>query len=73
MTPIESPYDIRFLTLVNVAMEALQELAVLKDEDPDKLLSDLLYTSTKTIHEKGEEIVANKLLNHYPMLNEAIA
>lgn len=72
MTPIESPYDVRFLTLVDVAISALEELALVTDSEPSQLLAEYLYKSNKQIHELGEQPIANKLMNSYPLLNEAI-
>lgn len=72
MTPIESPYDVRFLTLVNVALESIEELALLQDKDPQLILAEALYISEKRIHERGGDCVATKLLSAYPILSDAI-
>lgn len=73
MTPIESHYDVRWLTLCGVTMEVIEELALLADKDPDLILAETLYRINKRIHELGEEPVANKLLSSYPILNDAIS
>lgn len=72
MTPIESPYDVRLTTLFNVAMDAIESLALHVNKDPEQLLSESLYRSTRRVHEMGEESIANKLLNCYPLLAEAV-
>ena len=72
MTPIESRYDIRLVTLLALAMDAIETLALQLDANPDQILSDYLFLSTKKIHERGEEIYLNKLVNNYPMLDEVL-
>lgn len=73
MTPIESPYDTRFLTLVSVAMCVLEDMALNVDADPQLLLAEYLFVCNKQIAEKGTEGIANRLLQNYPILNEAIS
>ena len=72
MKPIESLYDTRFVTLISVVIQSLEELALLTDHDPNTLLAEYLYKSNKELHEIGEHPVVCKFLDHYPLLNEAI-
>lgn len=72
MTPIESPYDTRFVILIGLAMCALEDMALNVDADPQLLLAEYLFVCNKQIAEKGTEGIANRLLQNYPILNEAI-
>lgn len=73
MTPIKSIYDLRLLTLVGVAMMAIEELALEINKNPEQLLSDYLYLTTKRIHEKGEQPYMDRLQSSYALLEEAIS
>lgn len=72
MTPIESRYDVRLLTLMGVAISSFETLALELDVDADKLLAESLYLTTKRIHEVGEEMYISKLESNYPLLAKAI-
>jgi hypothetical protein len=72
MTPIENIFDVRLLTLIGVAISAIEDLAVEADREPEQLLSDLLYRCNKRVGDTGGAMYIHKLLNHYPMLKEAI-
>ena len=72
MTPIESRYDIRLVTLLALAMDTIETLALEFDTNPDQILSDYLFVITKKVHEKGEETYLNKLMNNYPILDEVL-
>jgi len=72
MTPIVSYDDVRLLTLIGVAIEAIEELALWSDVDPDKILAEKLYLTNKQVHEQGGDMFACKLATHYPILSKAI-
>ena len=72
MTPIESRYDLRLVTLVAVAMEAIENLAMEFNVNPEQLTAEYLFICNKKIHEQGEEGYLNKLFNCYPILDEVI-
>lgn len=72
MTPIESVYDVRLTTLIGVAINVIEELAVRTHKDPDLILAEALYLTNKNVHEHGEEQYHSRLEGHYPMLAEAI-
>ena len=72
MTPIESTYDVRMVTLLGVIKRAIEELALIQDNDPDKLLTEYLYLTTKELHERGTDNCMDKLFTIYPLLKEAI-
>lgn len=72
MTPIESTCDIRLVTLIGVAINVIEELAVHTDENPELILAEALFLANKNVHEKGEEEYAKKLQFDYPVLAEAI-
>ena len=73
MTPIESKHDTRLITLVGVCIDAIEELSLLQNVDPESLLAEYLYKNNKKLHEVGEEIVLEKLESHYPILEEAMS
>ena len=72
MTPIESTCDVRLVTLIGVAINVIEELAVCTHKDPDLILAEALFLANKNVHEKGEEEYSNQLETQYPMLSEAI-
>ena len=72
MTPIETRYDTRLVTLIGVAINTIEALALEVGCDPDKILAESLYLSNKYVHERGEEVYLNTLSTNYPMLNEAL-
>ena len=73
MTPIESEYDTRLVTLVGVALETIQSLALRTNQDPDKILAESLYLANKRVNEIGEEVYLKTLQRNYPLLKEAIS
>lgn len=72
MTPIESIYDVRLVVLLETMIEMIEALAIETDCNPEQILSDHLFLSTKKVHEYGEEVTMAKLQDHYPMLSEAL-
>jgi hypothetical protein len=71
-TPIESVNDTRLVTLIGVAISVLESLALERDENPDKLLSDHLFLTNKYIHSIGGDAFVERMKSNYPMLEEAI-
>ena len=72
MNPINSKYDIRLTTLLGLAINVIESLALETNTDPEQILAEHLYITTKRLHEIGEEIYMDKLTRNYPMLEEAI-
>ena len=72
MTPIESRYDIRLVTVMALAMEAIETLALEVNCNPEQLVAEQLFLITKRVHEKGEEQYLNLLSNNYPILDEVL-
>ncbi len=72
MTPIESPYDVRLVTLIGLAINAVETLALEQNKNPEQLVAELLYVTNKRLHEIGEEDYFKKLSSFYPILSEAI-
>ena len=72
MTPINSIYDVRLVTLFGTLINAIESLAIETDRDPDVLLAESLFLVNKRLHEVGEEMYLEKLKRHYPILQEAI-
>ncbi len=72
MTPIESKHDVRLMTLIGVAINSIESLALATDVNPEQLLAEYLYISNKMIHEHGEEVYLERLSHNYPLLKEAI-
>lgn len=68
MTPIESQYDIRLVTLFGVTMNAFETLSLELNVNSDLLLAEALYLVTKQLHEIGEESFYEKLTKSYPIL-----
>ena len=73
MTPIESEYDARLVTLIGVAIESIQDLSLRTNQDVDKILAERLYTVNKHVHEVGGESYLKSLNRSYPLLREAIS
>ena len=73
MTPISSAYDVRLVTLIGVAINVIESLALATDTDPDKILAEHLYLTNKQVHELGEQSYIDDLTDNYPMLCEAIS
>lgn len=73
MTPISSPCDVRLVTLIGVAMNVIESLALATDTDPDKILAEHLYLTNKRVHEIGEDLYLEDLTSNYPLLQQAIS
>ncbi len=72
MTPIESIYDVRLVILLKTLMDMIETLSIEHDINPEQILSDYLFLSTKRVHEYGEDVTITKLQSDYPMLAEAL-
>jgi hypothetical protein len=72
ITPIESIYDVRLVTLLNVLMGFAETVSLSTNCNAEQLISDSLYLTTKKIHEIGEQDVLDKMLRCYPILQEAL-
>ena len=72
MTPIESLHDVRLVTLIGVAINAIETLAILQDKDPETILAEHLYLTNSYVTNVGEQVYLQKLHGHYPLLKEAI-
>lgn len=72
MTPIESQYDTRLITLIGLAINVIESLAIAKNVNPEEILASHLYLANKYVHEVGEEVYLHKLTKDYPLLEEAI-
>lgn len=71
--PINSLDDTRLVTLIAVAMNAIETLALEQNIDPDFILSEQLFLTYKHISEMGADCYLQKLVNHYPLLAQAIS
>ena len=72
MTPITSIHDVRLVTLIGVAMNTIESLALETDVNPEQLLAEAMYMSNKCVHELGEQGYIERLSTNYPLLSEAI-
>lgn len=72
MTPIESKYDVRLITLFGTLINTVESLALATDTNPDTLLAEAMFLTNKRLHEIGEEMYLEKMERHYPLLIEAI-
>lgn len=72
MSPIESIYDCRLVTLLATLMSLVETLALELDSDPDTLIAEYLYYQTKKVYSQGEEDVLNKIQSSFPILVEAL-
>jgi hypothetical protein len=71
-TPITSIDDIRLVTLIAVAINVIEELALEQNTNPDSILSEQLFTTYKHINEQGSNCYLEKLSSHYPLLRQVI-
>lgn len=69
---ITSIDDIRLVTLIAVAMNTIEELALEQNTNPDTILSDQLFLTYKHINEMGANCYLEKLASHYPILRELL-
>lgn len=72
MTPIESRYDLRLVTILGVAMEAIECIALENNTNPEQLIAEYLFLINKRIATVGEEVFLNKLFNCYQILDEVL-
>lgn len=72
MRIIQSKYDVRLVTLLGVAVSCLETLALELNVDPDLLLAETLYKTTKSLHEIGEETIFSKIEGHYPIIEDML-
>lgn len=73
MKPIESKDDLRLATLIGLAINVIESLALEYDVNPEQLLAEYLYFTNKKVHEIGHEGYLNKLWQQYDILDEAIS
>ena len=73
MKPIGSRDDLRLATLIGVAINAIESLALEYNTNPEQLLAEYLYFTNKKVNEIGHEGYLNKLWTHYSILDEAIS
>lgn len=71
-SPITSTEDIRLVTLIAIAMNTIEALALEQNIDPDFILSEQLFLTYKHISEMGSDCYLQKLVDHYPLLQQAI-
>lgn len=72
MTPIESRYDLRLVTLFGVVMEAIEDMSMIDNTNPEQLIAEYLFKVNKKVHSVGEEAFLNKLFTCYQILDEVI-
>ena len=72
MTPIESRYDLRLVTILGVAMEAIECIALETNSNPEQLIAEYLFLINKRVSTIGEEAFLNKLFNCYQILDEVL-
>ena len=73
MKPIESRDDLRLATLIGVAINAIESLALEYNTNPEQLLAEYLYYTNKRVNEIGHEAYLHKLWRNYDILDEAIS
>jgi hypothetical protein len=71
-SPITSIDDVRLVTLIGVAINTIESLAVEQDDDPNAILARELYLTNKRVHDVGTACYLHKLTSHYPILKAAI-
>lgn len=71
-SPITSIDDVRLVTLIGVAINTIESLAIEEDNDPETILARELYLTNKQIGNKGTACYLHKLTSHYPLLKAAI-
>lgn len=71
-SPIASIDDVRLVTLIGVAINVIESLAIEEDNDPETILARELYLTNKYIHDMGTACYLHKLASHYPLLKAAI-
>ena len=72
MTPIESLNDVRMATLVGLAINLCESLALANNQEPDTVLAEHLYLAQKYVGNVGTDVYVSKLIGHYPLLEETI-
>lgn len=73
MTPIASVYDVRLVTLIGVAINVIESLALATDVNAETILAEHLYLTNKQVHELGEQAYIDDLTDNYPLLQQAIS
>lgn len=71
-SPITSIDDVRLVTLIGVAINTIESLAVEEDNDPEAILARELYLANRLIGNMGATCFLNRLESHYPLLKTAI-
>lgn len=71
-SPITSIDDVRLVTLIGVAINTIESLAIEEDNDPETILARELYLTNKQIGNMGTACYLHKLTSHYPLLKAAI-
>lgn len=71
-SPITSIDDVRLVSLIGVAINAIEALALEEDCDPETILGRELYLTNKYIGNMGTASYLEKLAHHYPLLKAAI-
>jgi uncharacterized membrane protein len=69
---ITSIDDVRLVTLIGVAINTIESLAIEEDSDPEAILARELYLTNKHINNVGTACYLHKLTSHYPILKAAI-
>jgi hypothetical protein len=59
--------------LIGVVIGVVENSAIESDENPDLILARALYVANKRVHEMGTDSYLERLVNHYPLLKEAIS
>jgi hypothetical protein len=57
---------------MDVLIEVLSDLSLLTNENPELILANALFLSTKKIHERGEEKTIEQVVRCFPVLAEAL-
>ncbi len=71
-TPINSIDDVRLVTLIGVAINVIEDYGLQNDIDPETVLAKYLYIANRQVLSAGTNCYLEKLIDHYPLLNEAI-
>ncbi len=73
MSSIDSIYDNRLGILFSIIVEYVESEALAKDRDPELILISRLLNHTRKIHDWGNEMVIDKIKDHYPELITVIS
>jgi hypothetical protein len=72
MTPIESIYDHRLLTLLNSLIDLSEDMAIKTGNDPSLILAESLLKNTRKILQGKEQNLLDKVRKFYPTLLESL-